>query len=94
MLSIEYTEFAPSYLKSLIAENHLESAKAYAAFTMSNGPFPSLRDRTEEMTKAVKGMADSNEVTIIDRTGLELAKDYNAMCRQETFHETVRFVFA
>lgn len=95
MLRVEYVQYAPSYLKSIIADNKLDYCKAYASFKLEEeNPFPSTRDRTEEMTKAVKGMAESDRVTIIDYTGIELCRSFNAMFRAENFRERFRFIFA
>ncbi len=94
ILSIEDAQYAPSYIRKIMMHENLE-AKAYAVFKYEDNPtFPTLRDRTDELTKAVKGISGRNSYKILDYTGFELCRDYDAMCTPTMQKERYRFIFS
>lgn len=73
-MDIGYIEYAPEWVLEFIRVHNYKNIKAYAIFEMhkvSNiDEYPALRDRTEEMVKAVKGMAGTKITGCIEtKTG-------------------------
>ena len=74
-MQIEMLEYAPPYIKAITES--IPNATAYAMFRLYDADpnkYPSLRDRTKEMSLAVTGMSGNTEPTVITATGRELTE--------------------
>lgn len=84
MLSIGYMKYAPEWIQNFTNDNggfqipvndEKQGKRAFAFFQMfpdaTVEKYPALRDRTEEMEKAVQGMAECNAVIVCVKRGHE-----------------------
>ena len=96
---IEATKYLPedSFLKRVIADKKPD-ATAIAFFQMfDKSDYVSLRDRTEEMTWAVLGIAHGMqsknlEVVTVTMKGFDLANQYGKKCVGAQFAQTFRII--
>ncbi len=76
-MDIGLLEYAPVYVSS-VASRFMPGASVFAFFRQYPNSdvtkFPSLRDRTDELTKAVKGIMwdQTKEIVCIEFSGLQL----------------------
>jgi hypothetical protein len=75
-MDIGFFKYAPSYVKTIADRNMSESPKSYAMFFLYDklSQYIDLRDRTEELTLAVKGVSGRDTVSVVTHTGLELSQ--------------------
>lgn len=107
-MQIEFVQYAPDYIVSVanetvnelkmhqIADRNFEF-KAYAMFQIFfnvSDEYESLRDRTEEMSLAVKGMAKRNSCTEVVLKGSDLFKDHGYPAVGAQFAQTFKIIFA
>lgn len=96
---IESIEYAPEFIKK-IAKDKAPDSVAYAMFRMYDGmcfdstKYPSLRDRTKEMTLAVMGMSGKQESISFTATGTELYDTYGFEARGAQFTHTYKIIFS
>lgn len=89
--------YAPEYIKN-IAAVVAPDAKAYAMFRMyfpsDENEYPQLRDRTAELTAAVKGMAGNDNARVATFKGNEMFNTFDFDAVGAEFVATFRFIFA
>ena len=95
---IEPIEYAPEFIKKM-AKDKAPDAVAYAMIRMYDRmdystKYPSLRDRTKEMTLAVMGMAGKQKSISFTATGTELYDAYGFEARGAAFVHTFKIIFA
>lgn len=97
---VEYYEYAHDFIKNLVAD---PDAVAYGMFELYGKvdvtKYPALRDRTEEISGAVAGMAGLmavGDVKMVDVTGSQLYKQYGAgdFIVGAMFAKTYRIIWA
>jgi hypothetical protein len=105
-MQIEFMQYAPDYIVSVANEtvNELKmhqvvdcEFKAYAMFQMFfnvSEEYKSLRDRTEEMSLAVMGMANKKSYTELVVKGSDLFKDHGYPAVGAQFAQTFKIIFA
>jgi len=107
-MQIEFVQYAPDYIVSVANEtvnelvmhqiaDHNFEFKVYAMFQMhfnASDKYESLRDRTEEMSLAVKGMVKRNSCTEVVLTGSELYNKYGFDAVGAQFAQTFKIIFA
>jgi hypothetical protein len=95
MMIIESFKYAPEFIKN-VAKAQNFNPTAYAIFSMydrDSKKYPALRDRTEEMSRAVKGMSDNTDLEIMTLTGRELAREYGFNAVGAQFVTNFRIIF-
>lgn len=94
---IEPIEYASQFIKN-VAADYAPNAKAVAMFQVydasSAEKYPVLRDRTEELSKAVMGMAEETVWQSIVLTGKELFHNHGAEIVGAQFVQKFKFIFA
>ena len=92
---IEYFEYAPDYVRAVAAKLGY-FPKAYSVFVFHQSPAcdsPLYRDRTEEMSGAVKGMSGVNDMASIVLTREEL-KHYGYEQKGARYNDKFKFIFS